>query len=685
MEDDKVGLAEQVPDVISFSNTSEAAKGRKKRKAITSVGICIVCQEALTTQKPFGSLGLIQASSFIRLLPGESQYLDELYASPSDLDKNADHIRPFGLAGQPSKEKEGRGGTAPGFPRHTRKGLFASACGHMMHVSCFETYCSSISQRHSQQISRNHPENAERKEFICPLCKSLGNVLLPLSDDDYEEEVPPPAGATGLTDDWLNGAIESCSLGNADLAKALPMLSRNGSGTLTAWRISENLPSHTAGFGFTTVSQAERHMLERLVQVVSPLDSESRMLDNAPEERGSRVITHELIAYTISAIEIALRGRNATCLTGESMSEATAKLIRSLLSVLERLVIISAGTPRGTDFARLAILWIMFGQRTSSHNHQHLLHRDPFTVLVECAAVAPSEFYQFATLTFYAHLIRISHKLYNDNPHWQKSKPLESSDAASLADFCTMLQEERWTRTASNVNDWMRRLCKSASERAFAHALPFLRRAAILHNVLFTSNQPSPAGMSEFSRLLGLLRIPHPRDVVGRRHGKSAHRTTSLSSIINRWDTTWLQSGHDNHQPLIHDKIELEHPVIYELLGLPKHIDVLVESTAFRKCSRCLQVPSDPAICLLCGELVCQQSLCCKDHELGEESAHGECNTHMWEYVDMSSFRSQYSAGSTDLVLHSAAVPLSAYTSSSKSVQLYIYMRTRAPLLLPLI
>jgi len=98
--------------------------------------------------------------------------------------------------------------------------------------------------------------------------------------------------------------------------------------------------------------------------------------------------------------------------------------------------------------------------------------------------------------------------------------------------------------------------------------------------------------------------------------------------LLEKWYGTWLEPDSDL---LAADKVQLEHPGIYELLGLPKHIDVLLESAVTRKCQRCRQVPNDPAICLICGELVCQQNFCCMDQDLGEEPSHGECNTHMWE------------------------------------------------------
>ena len=621
----------------------EARQNKRKRKT-ASMGSCIVCQEELTSQNPWGSLALIQTSSLIRLLPSGEAFLEEIYETPTDLDKDAEHLRPFGLAGIETSEKEGKGGVSYGFPRKTRKGLFASACGHMMHVSCFDTYCSSIQQRHSSQFTRNHPENPDRKEFICPLCKSLGNILLPVSDEDYEDE-PLVSSASGISDDWLVEAGQTLSMASAyEMQLAYHLLSRDSTGSLRPWKVSDSLPTHNASFGFAGLSQSERKMLERLISVVSPLDTESRMLDDSVEGRANSSLPHDLVAYTISCIEIALRGKPTGTLGVGSVPAATAKLLRSLLSGLERLVVLNTGTPRGPELARLALLLLIFNEQQGVHV-PHWLNRDSFTLLVEAAAVAPSDFYQFAALTFYSHLLRLSRKLLTADsskqpPSFSEKQSL-TADQLALADYVFMIQEERWARSGVEVTPAMRLSARAASERAYAHALPFLRRAAILHGVIF----PTSAGAatvatsgqegSELTRLLQVLRIPHPRELAGRRHGKAAQKSTGLSSMLEKWDATWLAlTAANSEQPTFDTpEIMLEHPVIYELLGLPKHIDMLVESSVTRKCRRCRSVPSHPAICLLCGELVCQQSHCCMDQDLGEEPLHGECNMHMWEYV----------------------------------------------------
>lgn len=616
-----------------FSHSGE--RGSKRRRKVANMGSCIVCQEALTASNPFGGLALIQTSSFIKLAQPTSLYQEEMTKMPRDWDASADAIRPFGLAGQETSDYEGRGGTSVGFPcTSTKRGLYASACGHMMHISCFDTYCQSIIVRHAQQFTRLHPENPERSEFTCPLCKSLGNVLLPVSQDDFEEEIPPPASAVGLHGDWLQSAAETASASNPQLTKALSYIASDGKGRLKHWKITGMLPQRSTMASALAVGPAERRMLERLLSVVAPLEAENRMLHPGPESK-TPTIPHQLLSYTISVVEIGLRGKETGTLDGHSIPEATSQLLRSLMASLVKLVHVSARTADSIQSVRTALIWLMFGERQGDTAHMRpFLSQDPFTFLVQTAAVAPDDFYQFANLCFYAHVVRISHELCKENSQAVYAPDSPSSDDAGwMAELCMSLQEARWERHGTFIQDSARQRAATGAQHAFYHALPFLRRAAILHGVLFPAFHASSTtgDASEMTRLLKLLHITHPSELVGRRHGKSAQKMTGLSAIMDAWDAAWLSAPEGKLPSEAFKSVELEHPIIYELLGLPRSIDTLIESTVTRKCRRCRTVPTDPAICLICGDLVCQQSYCCMEPDPGFEPTHGECNTHMWK------------------------------------------------------
>lgn len=610
-----------------------------KRKKMSNMGSCIVCQEVLDGHAPFGSLALVQTSSFVRLAQEGRIFQEEIFEMPRDWDRDAEHLRPFGLAGRETSDVEGRGGTALGFPRSHKRGLYASACGHMMHISCFNTYCQSIASRHAQQFTRLHPENPERNEFICPLCKSLGNILLPISEDELDDQTPPPSANDGLDFHWLRDAFETARPSNPDLPVSLSLLSDDGRGRIKIWRVAASLPHSSTAMNFSAVSQTDRKLLERLLSVIGPLEAENRMVAGAQGNRPA-TIPHQLIAYTLAVTEIGLRGKETGTVSGESIPTATAKLLRSLLASLSKLAQIGARTLMGPEVARTALLWLMFGARNGeSAVHRAFLTHDPLTFLVQTAAVAPEDFYQFTNLCFYAHLLRISYQLCGPGSQ-AHLKPTTSlpEEAMRIAECCLALQDARWNRYGGHISQEQRDQANAGAQHAFYHVMPFLRRVAILHGVLFPSVkvQSETPEASEFDRLLSLLRISHISELSGRRHGKSPAPFVSISTILESWDTAWLSGFHVSAGVEGMDAVELEHPVIYELLGLPKSIDSLIESTVTRKCRRCKTVPSDPAICLICGDLVCQQSYCCMEQDPGSEPTHGECNTHMWRWVNRS-------------------------------------------------
>src|SRR5690606_1074032 len=62
-------------------------------------GTCIVCQEEMDEDKLYGNLVMVQKSSIFRTTPmHDPDFLGEVCQTPSNLDRNADHLRPFGVA-----------------------------------------------------------------------------------------------------------------------------------------------------------------------------------------------------------------------------------------------------------------------------------------------------------------------------------------------------------------------------------------------------------------------------------------------------------------------------------------------------------------------------------------------------------------------------------------------------------
>lgn len=78
---------------------------------------------------------------------------------------------------------------------------------------------------------------------------------------------------------------------------------------------------------------------------------------------------------------------------------------------------------------------------------------------------------------------------------------------------------------------------------------------------------------------------------------------------------SWISSNQDISQ-------ELEWPLPYDFIPLPYRYDELMLETLKKPCKKCQRIPSEPAICLLCGKLCCSQAFCCMERSMGE------CNIH---------------------------------------------------------
>ncbi|OMJ25777.1 E3 ubiquitin-protein ligase ubr1 [Smittium culicis] len=192
-------------------------------------GVCIVCQEICDSSKPHGLLALMQSALTIRQAPlnstehvmeiieqpfslntGESLQRINAYIGSDNSDENSGikkleiekleekdyNDMEFKNTNDPSDISDlnylyknttvsmGAFSGLSSFPAHYReRGIFSSTCGHLMHHKCFEQYCNEIKTKHQRQPTRNHSESLDRLEFLCPLCNSLGNFLLPILTD----------------------------------------------------------------------------------------------------------------------------------------------------------------------------------------------------------------------------------------------------------------------------------------------------------------------------------------------------------------------------------------------------------------------------------------------------------------------------------------------------------------------
>jgi E3 ubiquitin-protein ligase UBR1 len=158
------------------------------------------------------------------------------------------------------------------------------------------------------------------------------------------------------------------------------------------------------------------------------------------------------------------------------------------------------------------------------------------------------------------------------------------------------------------------------------YATPFLRKCVMLlhtrFGVLFSFSGFSAPDEPESTRLCKILGLPSVDEIF-----ESCLADNAEGEYLRRITSGWCE-----HLTLKGGYFLMSHPAIFELVGLPKNFDVLVEEAMKRKCPTTGNEITDPSVCLFCGDIFCSQALCCLEEVGNEEEGYknlGGCNRHM--------------------------------------------------------
>ncbi|CAE6425553.1 unnamed protein product [Rhizoctonia solani] len=537
-------------------------------------GSCIVCQEELRPgagQRPFGALCFVQPSRMVRAVRRlGGKVLEESLQAPMSLDRPSDE--PKADAKGKGKANDKPSGTLEGWTNtDTKFGLVAQACGHMMHHECFSIYSQSVEQRHAQQNTRNHAENTGRMEYICPLCKSLGNALVPVEGSLFAsqgaaERLPP-------LPEWLRLVRVELLRPNSNYGQRAHLQSDDdGAPGFLFWGAEDSgYPRLTAQVrdGDHRMTDTVRGISRALSLQTAHLRPDSGRPSGTP---GSGMYLPEyLCAYTIAAMEISLRGQGTYPTVVDGLSEASQHTVRGTIACLTKLAALQLD-PSGDAAANRpsiqeAILHPVLPEWP--RKRMPFLLRDPMVVLVEVAAVAPALLPYMATLMYYAHLARTALMLVAQLDRVPASAIIGKDEPTpQLGDMSTFTTSavRHCPKLAIRAEQVIATMPDGALARlVHALTLPFLRRTAILMKaVLPGCVQPGDAeGSGEYERLLSMLKIPPPSTISD--HGY-------IQSLLQNWSQHF---GMYINQVGLQPVARIEYPAPYRLVQLPALLDEL--------------------------------------------------------------------------------------------------------------
>ncbi|TGJ85082.1 hypothetical protein E0Z10_g3684 [Xylaria hypoxylon] len=662
-------------------------------------GTCILCQEETDDGRLYGTFALFTESLILRQTDLQNpDFVREAANTPVNLDRTAEEIRPFGLAHENRTvvekvnsarqtfvaEKQGIG---KGFAANlSRSGPVSVGCGHIMHFSCFDTYMEATVRRHGHQIARHHPECLERLEFVCPLCKALGNAFLPITWDGKEESYPgilqSSTDFNSFIDQHANEYYNSIIRGSQAHSKnvfsdylrtkmpdALADITREH-----AWECgtAHSTPSSTPfGEVFSSIATPGSSVRSRSPSEARTASSELSLiyqrlwdtlrknkLTTGPDAEGSDEdlpsgnTLARSVGYSISAAEIQQRGTEAQY--GMTLIEKMPEQLLIQLRILSETVssYISVGGLKHGGDNQIEIEFrksserqhcqLFASQSIERSQYPPLLNEDPFIFMCEATfglSVAENiDPMHLIRLCYLAEIVKVAYQVSRNIP---LSKCLENmgsrnTDDPAMNNFANFFHHiimtgmnvsaeiEETSNDLANVGFDQPALDGLANLHSFVkkYALVFLRKTAILlhvhHGVDFNSHISSDAEADELTRLTTALRLPSFDEMCTALTPLSSQFGWSprVVTLVNGWighQTTWradsLAFGHEGRAlPL---SAQISHPGIFELVGLPKNYDTLIEECSKRRCPKTGKDLADAIMCLTCGEIFCGQTMCC--------------------------------------------------------------------------
>ncbi|XP_077283397.1 ubr1 ubiquitin ligase isoform X2 [Arctopsyche grandis] len=541
----------------------------------------------------------------------------------------------------------------------------ASTCGHVMHGHCWQKYYDNVvnkENRRPYRLRQPAPFNVEKQEFLCPLCESLSNTVLPLIPSlesinyQYESNVKDERDIT--FDEWVYGlktvlklkVLESpaheCNETCSDLhCQALPEPPSASpppqfpSTTIYSCHMKQ-VVKELGGLGekFSTLFPIYYHKFDDKARDYVQLFAAAmytRGLGVDHHAGDPRIITIVWAgaAYSLLAVEAITAAANKPLLG--HLSSRHRDCLQALIRIVGITGTVSLKQEVVTTHA-IQLLTPFLGVRNSCE--PSLLDWDPLGCLLALTMSLPSLFvnepricavpidsimgFHTLKLIFLSHIVKIM--LTSDFNHCSADVKMDDDSDNEICDTpitpnCTRLLDTlKRVRNNIDTTNLNESLVWNVIKKA-CHT--FLRSSCLFYH--FLTDAPPPPILTEingdtFENMCAFLSLPDNFDKI--------FDTPLTYELALEWCS---------HPEVVKylDGQKITTPILREprspckLVTLPNDYSELINTVSLFTCPNSDREDSrNPTMCLVCGEMLCSQSYCCQV-ELNK-AAVGACTYH---------------------------------------------------------
>ncbi|KAK2532278.1 Ubr1 [Columba guinea] len=506
-------------------------------------------------------------------------------------------------------------------------GTHTGSCGHVMHAACWQKYFEAMQLNFRQRLHVEQIFDLENGEYLCPLCKSLCNTVIPIvplqAQKINSEDAEAVAQILSLAR-WLEiiiARISGYSVKNAKGEKQnLPAFTNKGMGN-SALEFNSIL-----SFGVQSSAKYSNSIKEMLILFATTIYRVG--LKVAPNEADYRIpmMTWSTCAFTIQCIENLLETE------GKPLFGSLQNRQHSGLKALVQFAAAQRTTsPQVLIQKHLIRLLGVLLPNFKVEDTPSLLEVDMFHILVGVVLSFPSLYWEDAVdlqpssissaynhlylfhLTTLAHITQIVVSSATESPTAQSYE--NSEEAHSAQAFCREVCQYTSGCFSQDIPGWLVWDCVKKG------ITPYLRCAALFFHYMLGVSPPEDllqvSEEGQFKALCSYLSLPTNLFLLFQEY------RDTVNPLLQRWcaDPMVLSC-------LKGKSIAVRYPrKRNSLIELPEDYSCLLNQASQFRCPRSSDdEQKHPVLCLFCGAMLCSQNTCCQELVNGEEL--GACTSH---------------------------------------------------------
>ncbi|TRY57802.1 hypothetical protein DNTS_027640, partial [Danionella cerebrum] len=488
-------------------------------------------------------------------------------------------------------------------PSDLAVGTHTGSCGHVMHAACWQKYFEAVQNTTRNRLHMELIIDLENGEYLCPLCKSLCNTVIPLI----------PFGSCSLNNDSAEVVGQHLTLENW-----IHVICSRIRGLRRTWEGDNNREAaepfdegqaefrSILSFGVQESLSFSGSITEMLGVFASTVHRVG--LQTPPNELCPYVpvMTWNTCAYTIQAIENMLQEEDKAifgslndrqlsgsralveCSAAERMKSKQSEIQKYFAEMLSVLVPVHSAdnTPSILD---LDFFHLLVGLTLSIP----ALYQEEFLDLQPSAVSTAFNHLHLLHLITMGHMVQIVLASQDCSVAGVIEEGDEALAAAEFFSIVSLYTDGLWPGTST---------CSVESvKRAI---VPFLRCAALFFHLLTgvappeELSTPAESPDSQLPLLCSYLSLP-----------------SNLFQLFQE------------HRDLTNSLLKRHPRKRNQLIDLPKdYSELLNQASQFRCPNSSDDKRKHPTLCLLCGEMLCSQSSCCQTKINGEVV--GACTAH---------------------------------------------------------